>query len=256
MKNVVLTTILALAGIFISHAHAQVIPLTIDSTQSFVDISLNGSSDTSSVSGSLTLDIQSSSPPSGNAQITAVNLVLDDSLSIVPVLGTSASTAPGDIVISLMSPGTLGTISGGSFDQLGNLLEVSGDINVSILFGGNQTIDLSTVPLSPVDFNSLSVTQSGNVITVGGSLVVNEVVEIGFFAFPFLVDANFVATGVVPPAVLLGDVDLDGDVDFADIPAFIAVLQAGTFQVEADIDQSGMVSFADIPLFIEVLMAQ
>ena len=55
-------------------------------------------------------------------------------------------------------------------------------------------------------------------------------------------------------AILLGDVNLDGVVDFSDIPAFIAVLQAGGFQAEADINQGGLVSFADITPFIAILI--
>ena len=255
MKKVLLTTVFSFAGIFTSFAQAQVIPLTIDSTQSSVDISLNGSLDNSSLSGSITLDIQSSGPPSGNAQITAVNLVLDDSITLFPIFGTSASTAPGDVVISLLTPGAPGTISGGSFDQLGNLLGLSGEFSVSILFGGNQTIDLSTITLSPEDFNSLSVTQSGNVITVNSSLAINDVVNVAGLALPFVVDATFVASGVVP-TVLLGDVNLDSVIDFADIPAFIAVLQGGGFQAEADCDLSGTVEFSDIPAFIDILISQ
>lgn len=56
------------------------------------------------------------------------------------------------------------------------------------------------------------------------------------------------------PPFLLGDVDIDGDVDFDDIPAFIAVLQAGDFQGEADCDLSGVIDFDDIPAFITILM--
>lgn len=51
----------------------------------------------------------------------------------------------------------------------------------------------------------------------------------------------------------LGDVNMDGFVDFADIPPFIAVLISDNFQAEADIDLSGRVNFADIPPFVEVL---
>lgn len=54
--------------------------------------------------------------------------------------------------------------------------------------------------------------------------------------------------------VLLGDVDISGVVDFGDIPAFIALLQAGGFQLEADCDESGTVDFGDIPAFITILM--
>ena len=46
---------------------------------------------------------------------------------------------------------------------------------------------------------------------------------------------------------------MDGFVDFADIPPFIAVLISENFQAEADIDLSGRVNFADIPPFIGVL---
>ena len=58
------------------------------------------------------------------------------------------------------------------------------------------------------------------------------------------------------PPTLKGDVDLDGDVDFADIGAFIAVLQSGVFQAEADCDCSTVVDFADIPAFIAILQSQ
>ena len=54
-----------------------------------------------------------------------------------------------------------------------------------------------------------------------------------------------------PP--LLGDVDMDGDVDFLDIPFFIDVITNGGDQAEADIDGSGVVDFLDIPLFVNIL---
>ena len=61
--------------------------------------------------------------------------------------------------------------------------------------------------------------------------------------------------GAVPTStpVLLGDVSLDGTVDFLDISPFITVLSTGEFQVEADIDESGVVDFLDISPFIGIL---
>jgi len=56
--------------------------------------------------------------------------------------------------------------------------------------------------------------------------------------------------------VVRGDVNLDEDVTFADIPPFIAVLQAGNFQAEADCNVDGEVTFADIPAFIAILIGQ
>ena len=65
----------------------------------------------------------------------------------------------------------------------------------------------------------------------------------------------FVGEGSAPEP-LLGDVNTDGDVSFSDIPAFISVLQAGEFQIEADIDLNGAVNFADIGGFIAILQNQ
>ena len=57
-------------------------------------------------------------------------------------------------------------------------------------------------------------------------------------------------------SVLKGDVDMDGDIDFSDIPPFISVLQSGVFQAEADCDCNGEIEFADIPAFIAILQEQ
>jgi len=53
---------------------------------------------------------------------------------------------------------------------------------------------------------------------------------------------------------LLGDVNQNGVVDFADIPLFIAILQAGAYLDEADINRDGVVEFSDISFFIELLV--
>ena len=67
---------------------------------------------------------------------------------------------------------------------------------------------------------------------------------------------TYVLFGRATPSVFKGDVDMDGDVDFDDIPPFIAVLQSGVFQAEADCDCSTVVEFADIPAFIDILQGQ
>jgi hypothetical protein len=54
-------------------------------------------------------------------------------------------------------------------------------------------------------------------------------------------------------AVLLGDVNMDGTVNFLDITPFIAVVSSGGYQAEADIDQNGVVDFLDISPFIAVI---
>ena len=54
--------------------------------------------------------------------------------------------------------------------------------------------------------------------------------------------------------LIRGDVDLDGDVAFADIPGFITLLLAGDFQVEADTNDDGFLDFQDVGPFISLLL--
>ena len=72
----------------------------------------------------------------------------------------------------------------------------------------------------------------------------------------FEVEAEFSHRISAVATPLLGDVNLDETVTFADIPAFIAVLSGGGFQTEADCDENGEVNFADIPAFITILTSQ
>ena len=53
--------------------------------------------------------------------------------------------------------------------------------------------------------------------------------------------------------VLLGDINLDGVVNFLDIPFFIQFFSTRNFQPEGDINGDGVIDFLDIPLFIEIL---
>ena len=56
-------------------------------------------------------------------------------------------------------------------------------------------------------------------------------------------------------ACVLGDVDMNGVVDFNDIPDFVTVLLGNMiFQCEADCDENGVVDFNDIPVFVEILL--
>ena len=67
---------------------------------------------------------------------------------------------------------------------------------------------------------------------------------------------EFASGALSPNQRVLGDVNQDGVVDFADIPVFIELLQSqtGSSLPEADCNQDGVLDFADIPAFIEILM--
>lgn len=260
-KKALLTIGFTLAGIFTSPTRAQIVPLTFDQTQSSITIDIQGSPPSSStLSGTATVDLQNLGPPSGNAQITQLELTADQSLDFSFVLGVvTASTTPGDVVISLVTPGAPSLLTGSSFDQLNNVFAIDGDLVVSDpfgLLGGNQTIDLSMLVTSPLDINSVNVTQSGNVITVSNNFTIVEMVDLGAGLITLEVDVAYVATGTAPAGVLLGDVNLDGVTSFLDIAPFISVLSASGFQAEADCNEDGMVNFLDISFFINILSGQ
>ena len=59
--------------------------------------------------------------------------------------------------------------------------------------------------------------------------------------------------GAPVTAVLLGDVNLDGAVNFLDIAPFVSILAASGSQAEADIDENGVVNFLDIAPFVALL---
>ena len=106
-----------------------------------------------------------------------------------------------------------------------------------------------------------------------GSFLVNVTVDPGeyflrvsiatedFVSFPDVGDGYWLVTSLdrvftEEMTALKGDVDMNGVVDFADIPPFVAILQSGVFQAEADCDCSTVVDFADIPPFIQLLIQQ
>lgn len=137
--------------------------------------------------------------------------------------------------------------------------------------------------LYPLGNGTFNVTGTGNVDTVllsldaaGEAFAISQINSGGLLriiATPADTDVQATYSGagslLAPPSppvlnisatpagvVLKGDVDMDGDVDFNDIPPFIAVLQNGTFQAEADTDCSTVVDFGDIPAFIAILIDQ
>ena len=52
---------------------------------------------------------------------------------------------------------------------------------------------------------------------------------------------------------LLGDVNQDDSVDLIDVAPFVALISAGTFQIEADINRDGVVNLLDVAGFVALL---
>jgi cyclophilin family peptidyl-prolyl cis-trans isomerase len=73
---------------------------------------------------------------------------------------------------------------------------------------------------------------------------------------PNLTAPSNLVTLISATAVTLGDINLDGEVNFLDISPFINILSTDGSQAEADIDLNGVVNFLDIAPFIEILASQ
>ena len=63
----------------------------------------------------------------------------------------------------------------------------------------------------------------------------------------------YVALASAVSDVLLGDINMDGTINFLDIAPFVELLTNGGFQASADIDQNGVVNFQDIQPFVDIL---
>ena len=145
--------------------------LIVDTTLSQATITVAGLSDTSTTSGTIDLQVSPSTTLFSTAQITDLNLTLDEALFLNFGLA-SLATDPASIQIEMISPGAAGSVAGGTFDQLGNTLAVSGQADVTDPFGlvgGSMLIDLSALGSQAVDFNNISIVEAGGVVTVDAS---------------------------------------------------------------------------------------
>ena len=73
------------------------------------------------------------------------------------------------------------------------------------------------------------------------------------FTFDDFFDPDSTLTVTLVSAVLLGDCNLDGEVNFLDIAPFISILSMDTFLAQADCNIDGEVNFLDIAPFIAIL---
>ena len=160
-----------------------------------------------------------------------------------------------------VEPGiTTGSFSAGSADfQDGSVLSIDiaslADfdqllLNNSLTIDSGATLNINLVngfvPVAEDEFNILdfgSFTGMFGTITTTPSDV----------AWDFSRFQNQGIISVSESIFLLGDCNLDGDVNFLDISAFISILSTGSFLGEADINQDDSVNFLDIAPFISIL---
>ena len=101
----------------------------------------------------------------------------------------------------------------------------------------------------PDDFDYLTFVNGAH-FSVGASIVLEDGGVVTFTT------AQLAISDGVTGTPLLGDIDMNGAVNFLDITPFITILASAGFQFEADIDGNGVVNFLDITPFISILATQ
>jgi len=206
----------------------------------------------------------------------------------LPVLtGNILSSAAGDGVgTNVSGQNSLGinnpSIGNGDFDLIGDGNE-SSDLNPgeTVTFSFDQAVRFTSIELESVEAaDSFDVLVDGVAVleTTGDDALIDDLGGLAGLTIAAGSEITFAVDGVLetandgaatslrietfevevvvesePEPVLLGDVSLDGVVDFLDISPFVAVLATQVFQAEADIDESGVVDFLDISPFIAIL---
>jgi hypothetical protein len=196
-----------------------------------------------------------------------VDLALDTAVAIVGDLNTVRGYESRDNL--LHGIGNLRTDWDGS-----SMTDANPTHNADGLFDYTWRNDFSQFPPGILDY----VMYTDSVISVEYSFILNpsmmsnaELAATGLIATDMLrnkdvTSFNFVDFDHLPLIVdfaanlasepLLGDVNLDGIVDFSDIPPFIDILTSGIYLTEADLNFDGFVDFSDIPPFIAILVSQ
>jgi len=158
---------------------------------------------------------------------------------------------------------TIGTQGSGSFDTDLGFLTAGQVIYVAVGADEDKGGDAS----NPFDFSICRSSASGianGSVQIGSDGTVTYTPYPGFSGndtFDYEVSdgrggtdtASIMVTTLPAQNFLLGDVNLDGVVNFLDITPFIALLTSGLFQSEADVNQDGAVNFLDIGAFINEL---
>jgi len=161
--------------------------------------------------------------------------------------------------VTIESPHTFGRFSL-SFTSIANFQQESGETegltvdSFSNPSFGNSTLNLGFDSQSASGLDWVFRTKSPSASVLEDMIDDGRIVVSGAeFEVEHDAVTGFTYIQAVSPQALLGDCDLNGEVNFLDIAPFIASLSSGDFLAQADCDESGEVNFLDIAPFIAVL---
>ena len=127
--------------------------------------------------------------------------------------------------------------------------DAANDAHISLTIRGSS-FDVSTTSQSGLDFSANELDNFN-----GTSIEIAEVKisSLGALHGGYFDNIQIAGIPADQTTLLLGDINVNGVVDFLDISPFIIVLTSGIDQAEADINQNGIVNFLDIAPFINIL---
>ena len=209
-----------------------------------------------------------------------------DVTGAVPVeIGTLSGAAGANVMTNVSGQDALGiqnpSLDNDEFDLIGDGSE-SSDFNPgeTVTFTFDQDVVFTSIELESVQADdTFDVLVDGVAVlqTTGDDAFLDDLGGLSDLMIPAGSEITFAVGGILAPElsdlpstsirietftveimsdVIKGDADMDGDVDFDDIPAFIAILQAGMFVAQADADCDLDIDFDDIPAFIAILQGQ
>ncbi len=171
--------------------------LVLDSSLSTATITILGVSDSSATSGTVVLRVTPYDSPFETAQVVDLNLVLDDGLDFALLGGlVTIRSVGGELELNMVSPGPAGSIIGGDFDQLGNVVAATGTLTQSDpfnLIGGNGTIDLRSLGTPSINFIDVQFSNSGAISTINFDYSLTELVD----GITVTIEGRVVASGTV-----------------------------------------------------------
>ena len=232
-----------------STVYAELVSLTVESgtfpdpssVSVFVDAAILGDDVAeSSISGQLTIDLLPSAINPETAQVTAMNLTLNDAVDIqvgggflLPVV--SVTSEPNSLMVNLVRPADPNPIFDDEFEQFDTLVGLAGVVEASVV---PEPFDLAEEDPTNVDFEAISISADRNMITIGSIIEaqVDVPIEVGPLTVNIFVevDGEFLAVGEVPPATYTWDAS-PGQA-FSDAAAWLRGTVAGTDSLPTEID--------------------